>query len=102
MDEFGSADILHIAAQRFLEEAPERLARIRQSLTDGDPRMAQREAHALKGGAATLEAAPLAQAAADLEDFCRENANERLMQAAQRVDMETERLRAFAQSLANG
>ena len=55
----------------FLDKAPEQLQEVREALEGGEPETIRRAAHKLKGAAANLGAAPLAQLASDLEAAAR-------------------------------
>lgn len=52
----------------FLEDAPKRLALIRQALTAGDAAALRRAAHGFKGAASVFDAAVVVAAARRLED----------------------------------
>jgi two-component system, sensor histidine kinase and response regulator len=67
VDEFGDAAVVRTIAGRLIENIDRQLRIIRKSIADGDRRRVRREAHAIKGGAATMEAAALSAAAARLE-----------------------------------
>jgi HPt (histidine-containing phosphotransfer) domain-containing protein len=66
--EFGGTEVLEEVLAGFLERADEQIAGLRAALARGEREVLRRTAHALRGGAATLEANPLAQAAARLEE----------------------------------
>jgi CheY-like chemotaxis protein/HPt (histidine-containing phosphotransfer) domain-containing protein len=67
LDEFGDADIVITVAGQLIDNVTGQLQMIRQAIADEDRDRIRKESHAIKGGAATLEAAPLSNAAAHLE-----------------------------------
>lgn len=69
VDEFGDADTVKIVARQLIENVDGQLEMIRESIANGDRERIRKEAHAIKGGAATMEAIALSKAAAQLEDL---------------------------------
>jgi len=67
MEEFGDAETVKIVACRLIENIDQQLRIIRESIIDGNRERIRKEAHAIKGGAATMEAEALSAAAARLE-----------------------------------
>ena len=67
VDEFGDADTVIMVAGQLIENMTSQLETIRQAIADNDRERIRKESHAIKGGAATLEAVPLSNAAAHLE-----------------------------------
>ena len=67
VDEFGDADTVKVVAGQLIENVDRQLQTIRDSIAKGDREHIRREAHAIKGGAATMEAAALSEAASHLE-----------------------------------
>jgi PAS domain S-box-containing protein len=63
----GDAEILGQLVGMFLEQGPERMARVETALAEGDTGTMEREAHALKGTAATLGMGDLRDAAYSVE-----------------------------------
>ena len=63
----GDEDIARRIVDRFLEEAPSRIDCLRLALNDHDIQQLEREAHALKGAAATVAACALSEVALRLE-----------------------------------
>ena len=74
VDEFGDADTVKIVAHQLIENVDRQLEQIRESIAAGDRERIRKEAHAIKGGAATMEAMALSQAAAHLENLSPEGA----------------------------
>jgi two-component system sensor histidine kinase/response regulator len=69
VEEFGDADTVKIVARQLIDHVDGQLQIIRDAITVGDRDRIRREAHAIKGGAATMEAAALSNAAARLENL---------------------------------
>jgi len=67
VDEFGGWETVKTVAGQLIGNVMRQLQQIRESLANGDRESVRREAHAIKGGAATLEATALSKAAAYLE-----------------------------------
>jgi two-component system sensor histidine kinase/response regulator len=67
VDEFGDADTVKMVAGQLIENVTSQLRTIREAIANLDRERIRKESHAIKGGAATLEAAPLSNAAAHLE-----------------------------------
>ena len=67
VDEFGDADTVKMVAGQLIENVTSQLQTIREAIANLDRERIRKESHAIKGGAATLEAAPLSSAAAYLE-----------------------------------
>jgi CheY-like chemotaxis protein/HPt (histidine-containing phosphotransfer) domain-containing protein len=61
-------DFLVPLVEEFMTTVPERLVSIRAAVGDGDPERLARAAHALRGGTATMGAARVAQACAQIEE----------------------------------
>jgi two-component system sensor histidine kinase/response regulator len=70
VDEFGDADTVKIVAHQLIDNVTNQLTTIRSAIDDGDRECIRKEAHAIKGGAATMEAVALSAAAAHLEKIC--------------------------------
>ena len=69
VEEFGDADTVKIVARQLIDHVDGQLRIIRDAITAGDRDRIRREAHAIKGGAATMAAAALSSAAAHLENL---------------------------------
>jgi len=74
VDEFGGADTVKIVARQLIENVDRQLEQIRESIAEGDRERIRKAAHAIKGGAATMEAMALSHAAAHLENLSPEGA----------------------------
>jgi len=67
LKEFGDADTVRIVVRELTENVKKQLCTIRESIAQKDRERIRKETHAIKGGAATLEAVALTGAAARLE-----------------------------------
>jgi CheY-like chemotaxis protein/HPt (histidine-containing phosphotransfer) domain-containing protein len=67
VDEFGDAETVKTVADQLIKLVGDQLHIIRKSISVGNRERIRKEAHAIKGGAATLEAADLSAAAGRLE-----------------------------------
>ena len=65
--EFGDLAFVEDLMRRLRDDIDGRLSKMKDALDNGDFGILAREAHAVKGGSMTLEAAPLAAAAKALE-----------------------------------
>jgi signal transduction histidine kinase/DNA-binding response OmpR family regulator len=96
IDELGGHQTLSRLLNHFLDDAGTRLAALRTALADGDRHALGEAAHAIRGGAATLEANPLAQSAAQLELASPTADAGELASRLRLVEMELQRLRQYA------
>ena len=69
LDEFGDADSVKMLAGKLVDSVADQLQTIRKAMAAEDRDSIRKESHAIKGGAATLEASPLSRAAACLENI---------------------------------
>ena len=67
VDEFGDAETVKMVARQLIGSVDRQLQTIRAAIARGDREHIRKEAHAIKGGAATMEAALLSGAASHLE-----------------------------------
>jgi len=74
VDEFGDADTVKTVALQLIENVDRQLEQIRACLSEENRERIRKEAHAIKGGAATMEAMALSHAAAHLENLSPEGA----------------------------
>lgn len=70
VEEFGDAETVKTVADQLIGHVVDQLTVIRTSISAGDRERVRKEAHAIKGGAATMEAAALSAVAARLEKRC--------------------------------
>ncbi len=71
-DEKKCLDAVKIVARQLIDNVDGQLQAIRESIANGNRERIRREAHAIKGGAATMEAMALSRAAARLEKISSE------------------------------
>ena len=69
VEEFGDAETVKMVARQLIENVDGQLQAIHDAIANGDREAVRKEAHAIKGGAATMEAVALSMAAARLEDL---------------------------------
>ena len=96
--EFGDLAFVEELMGKLRDDIDGRLSKIHDALESGNFDILAREAHAIKGGAMTLEAAPLAAAAKALEQAgdgkCRNDA----VSAFEKLQAEVRRFRDFIAS----
>jgi HPt (histidine-containing phosphotransfer) domain-containing protein len=71
---------------------------MRAALAGLDMETLRRDAHAIKGGAGTLEAKPLAQVAGRMENLCKSHHVDAIPSALEHVVAEFIRLREYVES----
>lgn len=71
IDEFGNKDIVFQVVMQFIMNMKNQLIKLQELLEAEDYETLGREAHSIKGGAATLEAMPLSEAAKVIEMSCK-------------------------------
>lgn len=91
--EFGDRDAVRQVLQRFTENVERQLELMEQALANQDRDSLERDAHSMKGGAATLEARSLQQAAAALEEGARDKDFQELSLLLQAVATQYKRLK---------
>jgi HPt (histidine-containing phosphotransfer) domain-containing protein len=69
--EFGESELVRQVVQELIGNVAEKIDQIRQAWLQRDLPSIGRHAHAIKGGAVTIEAQPLATSAAALEAHCK-------------------------------
>jgi len=95
VEEFGDADTVKIVARQLIDHVDGQLQTIREAITNGDRERIRREAHAIKGGAATMEAAALSNAAAHLENVSPDGPMEELGTGLGNLENQYYRFREF-------
>ena len=98
--EFGDRHMVRDVVEEWIGSVAEQIAQIRQAEVDGDLPGIQAKSHAIKGGALTVEARPLADTAADLESLCQRSAQEELAPAIGRLVRAFEHLKGFVDTVA--
>jgi len=69
LEEFGSRQTVDQIVGQFLQNVEAQMTVLKEAIEREDPDTLRRESHSIKGGAATLEARPLADAARRLEEL---------------------------------
>jgi HPt (histidine-containing phosphotransfer) domain-containing protein len=83
--------------QQFLGDTPSQLSILRQHIEDGDADSARRQAHKLKGAAATLSAGALREAAYRAEQAAMAGQLNRLVELLPAMEDEFERVKVAMQ-----
>ena len=94
--EFGGREIVARLTTQFLKDTDKQLAALRTATESVEREALHQAAHAIKGAAATLEAAPLARRAAELDKASATAEQAELRSLLQSVEMELQRLRQYA------
>lgn len=79
----------------FIENIERQIGIIGEALTTDNFETIRKESHSLKGGAATLEAAPLSRAAKLMEDLAKEQDTETLEAAFEEFKQQYQRFRQY-------
>gem|GEM_PF-1894089 len=98
IEEFGSEDLVRQVAVQFVENVGNQLPAMKEALAEEDLDRLRREAHAVKGGAGTLEAWPLARAAERVEQLCVSSEKSGLVAALDELSLQFDRLRNFVRN----
>jgi CheY-like chemotaxis protein/HPt (histidine-containing phosphotransfer) domain-containing protein len=99
LDEFGDRDIVDKVISQFIENVSKQVDILRDAINNEDYESCRREAHSVKGGAATLEAVPLSMAAKDIEFACKNEEYDKLPMLYEVFCDEYERLKDFVKTL---
>ncbi len=89
----GEEQLLDEVVQLFLSDAPSRIAEVRSSLEQGDPKRLQIAAHSLKGSAGYVGAERTAAQARKLEDLGRSGDLSQALEEFRLLEREIEKLR---------
>ena len=81
-----------------IEDMETQIQDMRESLNEQNIERLRRDAHAIKGGAGTLEAKPLAIVAKQMENLCKSNDLKEVPSALDKVVTEFDRLKTFVES----
>lgn len=95
LEEFGDAETVRMIARQLIENAGGQLERIQASIENEDREAVRKEAHAIKGGAATMEAPALSKAAFCLEQLSTDGSMEELKVGFDRLKSQFYRFRDF-------
>ncbi len=102
VEEFGSQEVVMEVLDQLIGNMDGQLEIMTQALDESDARRLQRESHAIKGGAWTVEARPLGDIAAEIEQLSR---NKDLTSIGPRLNtlvVELKRLKTYATALKRG
>ncbi|MBD3291469.1 MAG: response regulator, partial [Armatimonadia bacterium] len=97
----GDAEFAHSLITDFLALAQEQVASLDEALATDDTRKAEKLAHSLKGGASTVRATPVSEAAADVEHSIREQTSEGLDEALAELHARLDALAAWVDANAD-
>lgn len=73
ISEFGDPDMVKAIVEQFLDNVAVQIDILNEAIAEKDFELIRKEAHAIKGGAATLEAVPLSSKAKELESLAKED-----------------------------
>jgi PAS domain S-box-containing protein len=93
----GNKALMQRLVKEFLGDTPSQLSILRKHLEDGDAPSARRQAHKVKGAAATLSAGALREVAYQAEQAAMANQLERLAELLPAIESEFERVKAALQ-----
>lgn len=97
--EFGDADLVKAVVEQLMQSLPTYLNDIHQAQEDKDINTIKLRAHAIKGGAATIEAKPMAEAASNLEVQCRRGNAAQIPQCVSHLIQAVEIFKAYVDNL---
>jgi HPt (histidine-containing phosphotransfer) domain-containing protein len=86
----GDRALAELVAQRFLEDIPSQLSKLRKHLEEGDAASARRQVHTLKGAAATVSANGLRAVAFEAEQAARAGKLKEVAELLPRVEQQAE------------
>ncbi len=93
--EFGDENLVREVIEELMKSLPNYINEIKAALTDRDYKIIQLRAHAIKGGAGTIEAKPLSIAASDLEMRCKNDELKRIPSAIDQLVNKFEELKNY-------
>ena len=97
--EFGEPEIVREVVEQLMQSIPGYFEVIHNALQQGDFEEIQRRAHAIKGGAATVEAKPLSAVAAELEEQCKQAAPKEVVAIVERLTAAFETFKQYVDTL---
>ncbi len=97
--EFGEPEIVQEVVEQLMQSLPAYLDEIRGALGQGNYEQIKRRSHAIKGGAATVEAKPLSAVAAELEEQCKQAVPAEVAETVERLSAAYETFRQFVGTL---
>lgn len=98
IDEFGDKEVLMQVVEQLLSNVEGQLDIMDRALVSDDLQRLQRESHAIKGGAGTIEARPLSALAAQLEVNSRDNNRAAVEPLLNDFRREFDRLKSFVKA----
>lgn len=101
IEEFGNEEVLISVLKQLKENIDQQMNIMIEALNNNDYQKLAKEAHSIKGGAATIEAKPLAEAAMYLEDYCKNNNTEKIHSTFNTFVYEYNRFCAFLNNYFN-
>jgi len=99
LEEFEDINILLRIVSQFQVTVSKQIQSMEDALKKGKTDLIQKEAHAIKGGASTLEALPLSKTAKALEDVCKKNEAENVGVLLNELKHEFKRLQAYSEKI---
>jgi len=102
VEEFGSRQTVDQVVGRFLQNVEAQMTVLKEAIERKDPDTLRRESHSIKGGAGTMEARPLADAARRLEELAKQGQVEGAAAMLDDLAAEFERLKQYVAAQATG
>jgi HPt (histidine-containing phosphotransfer) domain-containing protein len=100
MEEFqGDKESLLDILNDFLNDVKTQMGRIHQAISDGDADFIRKEAHAIKGGAANMNAIPLSNAAYQMEMMGKRGSLKNSLFVLETLENEVDRLETFVKNI---
>jgi PAS domain S-box-containing protein len=93
--EFGTRELVDAMIAHMLQNIDQQVATMTEAIAAGDLETLRHESHAIKGGAATLEAGPLSNAAKRLEDLSKRQETNGIPEAMTSFNTELQRLKDY-------
>ena len=97
--EFGDRMLVRQVIDQLIQTGMGQIQEMRQAMACHETHIIRQRAHALKGGAATAEARPLALAASELEEACATDRAELIPAALDRLSAAFDGLRQYVQGI---
>jgi len=95
LNEFGSEDLTRDLTRQFIQNVEAQIVLIKGALSRTEIEVIRKEAHTIKGGAGTLTAYSLAEAARQVEQQCMSGSVEALRPRIEKLELEFDRLRRY-------
>jgi two-component system, sensor histidine kinase and response regulator len=97
--EFGGRQLVRQVVDQLIGNGVKQMEEIHRALDNNEIERVKQRAHAIKGGAATAEAGPLSNAAAELEAQCKTGSLDQIPQTVERLETAWEALRTYVQTI---